>query len=917
MTASRWRQIRDLFQAALRHEPAARPGFLEDACGDDAELRREVESLLEAHATGGRVDELAEAVIDPLLGGRLEGPAPGERIGPYRIVRRIALGGMGSVHLAERADGQFERSVALKFVRIGLAGEDALRRFAIERRALARLAHPGIAVLLDGGVSARGPYVAMEYVEGTPIDRYCDDAALSIDRRLRLFCDVCDAVQYAHQNLIVHRDLKPANIHVTAEGRVKLLDFGIAKLLEDESREGVTRATARWMTPEYASPEQVRGEPVTTASDTYALGVLLYELLSGHRPYRLTGGSPSEVERIVCETDPVRPSVAAVRDVAPDDSSTARSGHAPESIGRARGLEPARLRRRLEGDLDTIVLKALRKQPERRYATAGELADDVRRHMRGLPVRARADTWTYRAGKFVARHRVGVAASLAIVVLLVAGLFATEWQARRAALERDRAERVTDFLVETFSSAGAETPGSDTLTVREVLDRGSARVRAEFARQPAILATLLEAMGEVYASLGLRDSAVTLFGDALEARGYRPGEDLEDADVARALRRLAMFETERGRFDRAGPLLEEALERLRRSGRPRTEEYASALDDIGYAWQVQGDLDAAEPLLAEALAGYEALPAPVVGMGAALTNLGYVELSRGDPDSAATFFRRSVDLRRRLDEPPRLAAALTGLGGALARAGEFAAADSAISEAMRIRRATLPEGHYLIAGTLSMRGDILRRGGRPAEAEPLYREALAMQVASLGEDHFATANSRNSLALALQDQGRDAEAVPVLREAWRSYERHFGPDHVNPAIVELNLARLLFRMGATGEAEERFAHGLPIARAAFPGNRTYRHDLARLGALRCERSPEVAERDLREAADGLAPVGAEAASDEYLWTLNALGNCLARLGRVAEARRALTASLEASSRRADDDPYRSFPRGILQGLPRP
>jgi serine/threonine protein kinase len=916
MTASRWNTIRELFQAAARYEPEARARFLDEACAGDPDLRQEVESLLEAREPGGPMDRLADEV-GPMFAEIGEGPPDGERVGPYRVIRRIAVGGMGSVHLAERVDGQFERRVALKFVRVGLRSEEALRRFAIERQTLARLAHPGIAGLLDGGVGDRGPWVAMEYIEGVPIDEYCDRERLSVERRLELFADVCDAVQYAHQNLIVHRDLKPANIHVTAEGRVKLLDFGIAKLLEADPGDADTHATARWMTPEYASPEQVRGEPVTTASDTYALGVLLYQLLSGHRPYRISSGAPSQVERIVCETDPVRPSVAALQPVEEDGDGTT-----PDAIGHARRIQPRRLQHRLEGDLDTIVLKALRKEPERRYASAGELADDLRRHRQGLPVRARADTPAYRATKFVRRHRVGVSASAALALALLGGLAATSWQARRAAVERDRAEQVTEFLVGMFSSADPAVTAGDTITVREVLDRGSARVRGELERQPEVRASLMEAMGEVYASLGLQDSAIALLADALDVRGYEPGVGLRRSDLASTVRRLAMHQAEAGQFDLAAPLLDEALTRLRRSGDRRTADYARALGDIGYTWQLQGRFDVAEPLLAESLDAYEALEADgspealAAGMGATLTNLGYLRLSLGDPDSAEVLFRRSVQARRRLGDPSRLARSLSGLASALLQTGAFASADSAATEALRIHRAILPEGHFLTAGAVALRGDVLRRQGRPAEAEALYREALVMRQASLGADHFVTADTHNALALALQDQGRIAEAEPQFRAAWQGYQRHYGVDHVNAAIVELNLARLLFSVGAP-EAEERFVHALPINRAAYPGNRRLLVDLARLGTIRCAARPDAAARDLREAVERLARAGPDPVDDHYLWAINALGSCLARQGRTEEARRVLMESLDASSARPDDDPYRTFPRGVLQGLPVP
>jgi serine/threonine-protein kinase len=913
MTSSRWKRIQDLFHAALQLEPDARPAFLDEACADDDDLRREIESLVEAHGRPGPIDDLAEEVIDPLFARLDDGPAEDERVGPHRVIRRIARGGMGDVFLAERDDGQFQRRVALKFVRIGLAGDESLRRFAIERQILARLAHPNIASLLDGGVSTRGPYLAMEYVEGTPIDQYCDEERLSVDRRLELFCEVCDGVQYAHQNLVVHRDLKPGNIYVTREGRVKLLDFGIAKLLAEDPGEEATLATVRWMTPEYASPEQVRGATITTASDTYALGVLLYRMLTGRRPYEIGRGTPQEMERAICETEPSRPSAVVLRMEENEAGADGATGVTPESVSRARATQPRRLQRRLAGDLDTIVLKALRKEPGRRYGTAGELADDLRRHRRGMPVRARADTLGYRAAKFVRRHWIGVAASAVIAVSLVGGVAATSWQASRTAVERDRAEQVIDFMVGLFASANPAYSRGDTVTVREVLDRGAVRVRQELSAQPAVQATLMEVIGEVYASLGLSDSAVALFGEALTTRRQGIGDD--DPGLTKTVRRLAMFQTEVGRFEIAEPLLGEALERLRRSGTRGTQEYASALTDIGYAWQVQGKSDLAEQLLTEALTEFEKLPEPPSGMGAALTNLGYMRVSDADLDSAEVLFRRAVEVRRRFgaEEEAALAISLEALAGALMRQGALEAADSAVTEALAIRRAILPEGHYLIAGSIATRGGILRRQGRPADAEPFHREALAMRIASFGEDHFIVAYSRNDLAITLQEQGREAEAEALFREAWLGYDRYFGSDHTNTAIVEANLARLQFRMG-NREAKGHFAHALPIVRPVYPQNLIYMRDRVSLGTLRCQAGESVAVGELQEVADELRAAEEEDSEDEYLETLNALGSCLAQRGQVDEARLILALSLEASSGRPDDDPYRTFALRVVEDL---
>ena len=443
MTAERWQRLEDLFHVMLELPPEARAAALSEACGDDLDMRAELERLLQAHAQASSFVSGAEAGLE-----RVAATLTPEStvIGAYRVVRELGRGGMGTVYLGERADAQFEMRVAIKLIKRGMDTDAVLQRFRHERQILAGLEHPNIARLLDGGTTAEGlPYFVMEYVDGQPIDEYCRTHQLSPEHRLGLFRQVCAAVSYAHQHLVVHRDIKPSNILVTADGVPKLLDFGIAKLL-DTGEDGLTRATefaAQAMTPQYASPEQLRGERITTVSDVYALGVLLYELLAGARPYELTDRSRDEVRHIVTDTDVVKPSAMAAR------------------------LGKDFLSRRLRGDLDAIVTTAMRKDPAERYSSVALFDDDVRRHMEGLPVVARGDSWTYRTARFVRRRKLGVAAAAAIVITLVGGVIATSWQARVARDERARAERrfgdvrrlSTSFLFE-FHDAIATLPGS-------------------------------------------------------------------------------------------------------------------------------------------------------------------------------------------------------------------------------------------------------------------------------------------------------------------------------------------------------------------------------------------------------------------------------------------------------------------------
>lgn len=448
MDTQRWRQLKALFDEALARPPGQRAAFLEQTC-DDEELRREALSLLAFYDDDPDfLERPVHADALRLVAEETPSDQAGARIGPYQLVRELGRGGMGIVYLAERADGRFQQQVAVKLVRQSGLRDDLLGRLRHERQILASLQHPNIARLLDGGATDEGqPYLVMEYVEGAPIDQYGDHHRLSTSGRLRLFQTVCAAVHYAHQNLIVHRDLKPSNILVAENGQVKLLDFGIAKLLDENATEAVpmTRTGMRVMTPEYASPEQVRGEPITTASDVYALGVILYELLTGHRPYEVRNLTPTQIERVICEQEPPKPSTAILRTVEVEKDPGALPQRTPEGVSRARNTQPERLRRRLQGDLDNIVMKALRKEPARRYSSVEQFSEDLRRHLAQLPVVARPNTLGYRISKFVRRHMVGVAATvgatLLIVMTLLGGIIATTRQARVAAAERDRAEQ--------------------------------------------------------------------------------------------------------------------------------------------------------------------------------------------------------------------------------------------------------------------------------------------------------------------------------------------------------------------------------------------------------------------------------------------------------------------------------------------
>jgi serine/threonine protein kinase/tetratricopeptide (TPR) repeat protein len=588
LTPQRWLQIKELFGRALEREPSQRNPFLQEACDGDEALRKEVESLLASAGGAGAVTSdvfkaVAPQAAEPSVSAA-EDPMLGRRIGAYRIDRRIGYGGMAAVYLASRADEQFRMQVAVKLLRPDLDHAELLRRFLNERQTLAALGHPNIVKLLDGGSTEEGlPYLVMDYVEGSPIDEYCDTHSLSIQERLHLFCKVCEAVEHAHEHRVIHRDLKPNNILVTAGIEPKLLDFGIAKVLDPTGASEITRTTSRHLTPAYASPEQVRGEPVTAATDVYSLGVVLYGLLTGHRPYRLEQRTPAAMERAICEQEPESPSTAVNRvetETLPDGTTVSVTA---ETVSRTREGKPDKLRHSLKGDLDNIVLKALQKDPQRRYRSVAEFAQDIQRHLAHLPIQARPSTFTYRASKFVHRHKTEmIAGAVVVLVLLAAVIFsvlgerqATERARAELASRRSRGRRSVAVLGFKNLSARADTAWLSTalseMLTTELSAGGKLRtIPGENVAQTKINLSLPEqdslspeTLNRVYKNLG---SDYVVSGSYLDLgdpdRNVRVDLQLQDAALGETVAAIA----ETGREDalpdlviRAGTTLRERL----------------------------------------------------------------------------------------------------------------------------------------------------------------------------------------------------------------------------------------------------------------------------------------------------------------------------------------------------------------------
>jgi serine/threonine protein kinase len=754
--SERWNRVSRVLDEVFEHPPAERAALLDRLCADDPAVRAEVQALLAADQEAtGFLETPAEAMtlVDELADERLAAP---ERVGDWRVVRPIGRGGMGEVYEVARADGHFEQRAALKLIRGERWSAEMAGRFRQERQILARLEHAGIARLLDGGVSDDGrPYLVVEYVESRPLDRYADEQRMTVEERLRLFLQVCLPVAYAHRNLIVHRDLKPSNVLMTASGEVKLVDFGLAKLLgADAGDQELTRTLMVAMTPQYAAPEQVRGDPVTTATDVHALGVMLCELLTGGRPYQVTSAAPAALVRAIVEADPMLPSAIAVE---PDVAARRRS-------------TPAKLRQRLSGDLDAIVMMAVRKEPERRYSSVEALAQDVERVLDGRPVRARRGTTRYRARRFVRRHRVAVASAAVVLVLLAGFIGVLVAQARRLARERDRAERqrqraeaVTGFLSGLFQNADPRQAQGRVVTAREILEEGTARLQAELQSDPELRGDLLHQVGRIHLSLGAYDDGLKLLREALDLRRRTLGRD--NLDVAETVNAIGAALAMKGDLAAAEPPFREALAIRRRRLPADDPAIMRSLANLANAIAGQGRLAPAEPLLREFLAlalkhGTE------TDVGAAKKGLGYLMWRLGEYESAEALMREAVDISSRQlgEDNPDHVRDLNALGALLADRGRLGEAEAVLRRALQQYRRVLGARHPDLIDTLGDLGDVLHKAGRQTESEACYREALTI-YRGLGYPDPDMAPMLSGYGQLLADTGRAAEAERLLREA--------------------------------------------------------------------------------------------------------------------------------------------------------
>ncbi len=880
MNASEHHQLlTDLLDEALQHEPQERAAFLAQACAANVQLRREVESLLASF------DESSDFIETPALNlfpDETDEAMEGRQIGHYRIMHEIGRGGMGVVYLAERAD-EYQEQVALKIVKRGMDTDFVVRRFRHERQILASLHHPNIARLLDGGTTEDGrPYFVMEYIEGEPIDEYCQHHDLSLSERLKLFRIVCAAVHYAHQNLVVHRDIKPGNILITsapdgkAAGKaaeVKLLDFGIAKIFNPEISQTIekTATLMRLMTPEYASPEQVRGLPVTTASDVYSLGVVLYELLTGHRPYRITSILPSDIERVICEQEPTRPST---REGAERSGGEGERRKDEEATRSATPAVPFSLSQ-LQGDLDNIVLMALRKEPLRRYASVEQFSEDLCRHLEGLPVIARGDKFSYRASKFIQRHKAGVAAAALIVLSLIAGLITTIWQARRAQAQQAKAERrfndvrklANAYLFE-FHDAIEKLQGATQ--ARELVVKRALEYLDSLAREAGDDPSLQEELAAAYLKVGDvqgRPGFPNLGQKGEAMQSYRKALTLREALLATGIKSLEFRRDLATNYDRIGDTLRtigdstRAIEHYRKSLALREEiaaadatmasrsALATSYQRIGDTLALTGDGKGALENQRRALPLFEVLAKAEPNNAKAQRDvfIGCIKLGdrllvTGDIAGAMEKYRQALLISQALAKGDwqnaraqrELAISHDKIGNALKARKETSAALVSYRAALEIRqRLASDERNAEAQRDLSISydkiGEILAMTGKTEEAIQSYRQALTIDTAlSLTDQENAQskldrANSLEKIGELLTQKGDWTGAQEQHRQALALRADVTKADKAN-ADATLDLASSYVHLGEMSaklagqsgqqaqwhEAKQQYQRGLDI-----------------------------------------------------------------------------------------------------------
>ncbi len=769
-------------------------GLLDEWCDGDESLREKVLELIKKNKNARLfVEEFQRKIYSLTKSSITSDQQENEQIDDYEIIKKLGEGGSATVYLARHANGEY---VALKLLRgIGF-DSNSRHRFESEQRILASLDHPNIAWLIDGGITRQGtPYVIMEYVDGVPLDEWSDKKRLNLQERIRLFQDVCKAVHYAHQNLVVHRDLKPEHVLVTEKGEIKLIDFGIAKLLEPEL-EGAnvfqTRTGMRIMTPEFASPEQVQGIQISTVSDVYSLGVLLYLLLAGRKPYQIQTMSMLEIEKIVCETEPPKPSEAAL--------SESRNGY-----------DSVQISKQLSGDLDRIILMAMWKEPHRRYPSALSLAEDLENFLNGEPISARAPTLRYRVKKFIYRNKVAAATAAIAFVALLVGVAGVLWQAHQATLNAERAEihaqqaeQIAEFLVQLFEESDPTKANDGSKTAREMLDEGFEKVQTELEGQTAVQAQMLGMIGKVYQNLGLYEQALPALEMSVE--GFRSIQEQSPQYVS-ALLELANLEYRMGMLDRAQSSTQEVLELNMEFYGPNHPEVASTLNTLAIIYEGRGNMEEAKNMLRRVVEIRRKDPEPGSNLAANLNNLAILMHRTGELEGAGELFEEAIEVIREIwgDVHPYMAFTLNGYSGVHQGLGNYDRAMGDLLKALEIGQQVFHANHPFIGVVYHNLGKVFEELGDYAEALQQFENGLQLRRRSLPPTHSDLATSLDGVGSMYIELGKAAEAETMLREALDIRKQAFEETDWRIAQSEARLGRCLIQLGRLQEAEPLLA----------------------------------------------------------------------------------------------------------------
>jgi len=728
LSPENWKEISPYLDEALDLPEEERASWLEVLRASKPDLAHLLDKLLEEHRALSH-ERFLERAPAPNAD---ESALRGRTVGPYTLTSLVGQGGMGSVWLAERSDGRFERRVAVKILNFAVTAHGGVERFKREGQILGQLAHPNIAELIDAGVTGRGePYLVLEYVKGKQIDEYCDEHMLGVDARIQLFLDVLGAVSHAHANLIVHRDIKPSNVLVSGDGKAKLLDFGIAKLLADDTNLGtatlLTLESGGAMTPQFAAPEQLTGGAVTTATDVYSLGLLLYLLLTGNHPAGPGPHSPADLLKSVTETDAPLASqaVAASNDVASAER---------------RGATPEKLRRRFRGDLDTILVKALKKKPAERYPSVAAFGDELRRYLMHEPIAARPDTLSYRLRKYTRRHRVGVAVATALVLLLAGFMLIQTMELRRITRERDRADRIADFMTSIFQVSDPSETVGNSVTARAVLDKASTDIETGLSKDPEVQARMMYTMGMAYLNLGLYSRAEALLGQSIRIAGSAGGR--EKRETLKSTQKLAWTLFNEGRFAEAESQQRKLLVVDQRVLGPEDHDTVGVKGDLATTLSEEGHLAEAEEMQREVLEQQKRARGPEAYFTlVSMNNLASILIHEGRFAEADKLEREAIEIKLRVDGPENLSTIHSMMTEAAIEAdmGELDESEKSLRQLLELERRVLGPNQPEIALTVYELATVAAKRGRTEEALSLLRQAIDIglrpaEAVEMGED---------------------------------------------------------------------------------------------------------------------------------------------------------------------------------------